>query len=451
MRMDVWIETRETPVGGLTRDDSKALTFTYAEGVKRAHQLSLSLPIRSEPFSDGECRGYFANLLFEGPQLERVLDSFKLDRGDVGALLWHLGADCPGAISVTPEGTGPGKMPGQFPDDYEMLTEERLHAIVLSLHLHRRLPDEERDPSPLAGVQGKIAVVEQEGQFYLPVANSRAPTTHILKISPVDDPQITRHEVALLKIAEASGIPVAACRALVFELEGRKINTILSTRFDREVRGAGSEALISRVHSEDFCQALGLPPTLKYERSSENPENSFSAAAVARIAAQASVPTILQRDFLQHTIFNLLVGNSDNHGKNGSLIHIAGGTTLAPLYDVVPVFMDQKVTHQLAFRHGSAEFAEDFTIDALQNLLLDLGFGKPQIGRALKQMAAHAKAIATAAAELAPKDLTDGLHAQAKVVEAALGADFGLPERDYFDRISRDDRPENAGGWGGFS
>ena len=141
MRMDVWIETRETPVGVLTRDDNKALTFTYAEGVKRAHQLSLSLPSRSEPFSDGECRGYFANLLFEGPQLDRVLDSFKLDRGDVGALLWHLGGDCPGAISITPEGTGPGKAPGLFPDDYDLLTDEKLHAIVRSLHLHRRLAD----------------------------------------------------------------------------------------------------------------------------------------------------------------------------------------------------------------------------------------------------------------------------------------------------------------------
>ena len=450
MRMDVWIETRETPVGVLLRDDNKALTFTYAEGVSLAHQLSLSLPIRSEPFSDGECRGYFANLLFEGPQLERVLDSFKLDRGDVGALLWHLGADCPGAISVTPEGTGPGKTPGQFPQDYELLTEERLHAIALSLHLHRRLPDEERDPSPVAGVQGKIAVVEHEGQFYLPIASSRAPTTHILKISPVDDPQITRHEVALLKIAEACGIQIATCRALEFDLQGRQIYAILSTRFDRAIHATGSETLITRVHSEDFCQALGLPPTLKYERNSDNPENRFSAAAVAKVAAQASVPTLFQRDFLQQTIFNLLVGNSDNHGKNASVIHVAGGTTLAPLYDVVPVFMDGSVTHQLAFRHGEAEFAEEFTSENLKRLLIDLGFGKPQLARSVKQIAALAAAIAAAAADLAPKDLADGLHAQAKVVETALGKHFDLPQRDYFDRISRDDRPESPGGWGGF-
>ena len=70
---------------------------------------------------------------------------------------------------------------------------------------------------------------------------------------------------------------------------------------------------------------------------------------------------------------------------------------------------------------------------------------------AIKQFAALATRIAEAATQLATKDLADGLHAQAKVVEAALGVDFKLPPRDFFDRISRDERGEAAGGWGGFS
>ena len=451
MRMDVWLEGHATPVGHLTRADDKALSFTYADGVGPEHRLSLSLPIASQAFSDAACRGYFANLVFEGPQLDQVLDSYKLDRGDVGALLWHLGADCPGAISVTPESTGPGKTPGRFPQDYELLDVDRLHQIMLSLHLHKRLPDAQRNPSPLAGVQGKIAVVEHDGKFFLPIAQSRAPTTHILKVSPIDDPQITRNEVALLKIAEACGIKIAPCTALRFDLEGRAINALLSTRFDRETRIIAGEGLITRVHSEDFCQALGLPPGLKYERDSINPENRFSAAAIATIARQASVPTLFQRDFLHHVLFNLLVGNSDNHGKNGSVIHRGGGTALAPLYDVVPVFMDRNVTHRLAFRHGAADFVEDFSQENLLHLLLDLGFAKPQVKRILKQIEAVATRIAEVAPTVADKGLADALHAQAQVVEAALGADFDLPVHDYFNRVSRDEARENAGGWGGFS
>lgn len=206
---------------------------------------------------------------------------------------------------------------------------------------------------------------------------------------------------------------------------------VTPARDHADIQIAHGEGLITRVHAEDFCQALGLPPTLKYERNSVNPAHRFSAAAIEFLALQVSVPTLFQRDILQHTLFNLLVGNSDNHGKNGSVIHQGGGTRLAPLYDVVPVFMDRNVTHQLAFRHGEAEFAEDFTQNNLRGLLSDLGFAKPQMGRTLKQIATLAVRIAEAATALATKELADALHAQASVVEAALETEFGLPVRDF--------------------
>jgi serine/threonine-protein kinase HipA len=449
--MDVWIEGRSTPVGHLERREDKSLHFSYAEDVAPEHRLSLSLPIGPEPVSDAGCRGYFANLLFEGPQLERVMDSYRLDRDDVGSLLWHLGADCPGAVSVTPEGTGPVKTPGRFPADYVLLDDERLQAIALSLHLHRRLPDAERNPSPVAGVQGKIAVVAHDGQLYVPAPESRAPTTHILKVSPVSDPEITRHEVALLCIAKACGTEVAEAKPRVIEASGRSIQTLVSTRFDRAHVQVKDEDLITRVHAEDFCQALGLPPSLKYERDALNPERSFSARAIARIAAQTSVPALVQRDILRHTLFNLLVGNTDNHGKNASLLHRRGGVVLAPLYDVVPVVMDRRVTHRFAFSHGGADFAEDFTVDRLRQLLFDLGFARPQMPRVLRDIRAMAATIAEHAPAIATKGLADMLHAQASVVAKALGQEFDLPVRDYVDRIERDEVGMGVGGWGGVS
>lgn len=451
MRMDVWMEGRDTPVGLLTRSENKSLSFVYADDVVPDHRISMSLPIISESYGDADCRGYFANLLFEGPQLERALDGFGLDRGDIGALLWHLGADCPGAISVTPEGTGPGKMPGRFPEDYERLADARLNQIVLSLHHHRRMPEGERNPSPVAGVQGKIACLMLEGAVWLPKDGSRAPTTHILKVSPNFDSDITRQEVVLLQIAAEIGIDAAETRDLVFDVEGMHINALLATRFDRDIEIADGAGTIRRRHAEDFCQALGLPPSLKYERDAVDPHRRFSAAAVEVVATQTTVPALVTRDFLAQTVFNLLVGNTDNHGKNTSLLYRGRTALLAPLYDVVPVFMDRRVTHEFAFRHGDARFAEDFDVDALRGLLFDLGFGKPPVGRTMKQIQQFAKRISDLSARRAPKDLADGLYAQARVVEGALGVDFGLEGRDYYDRIVRDDAPETAGGWGAFS
>jgi serine/threonine-protein kinase HipA len=449
--MDVWIEGRTTPIGCLERREDKSLFFSYAGDVAPEHRLSLSLPIGPEPVSDAGCRGYFANLLFEGPQLERIMDSYRLDRDDVGFLLWHLGADCPGAVSVTPEDTGPMKTPGRFPSDYMRLEDDRLRAIAHSLHLHRRLPDAERNPSPVAGVQGKIAVIAHNGQMYVPTPGSRAPTTHILKVSPVSDTEITRHEVALLRLASACGIEVAEAQPLVIDAGGRSIHALISTRFDRAHQQVETEDLITRIHAEDFCQALGLPPSLKYERDALNPTRSFSARAIASVAAETSVPALLQREILRHTLFNLLVGNTDNHGKNASLLHRQGGATLAPLYDVVPVVMDRRVTHRFAFSHGGADYAEDLTADRLKQLLLDLGFARPQMPRVLRDLRSMAETIAERAPAMATKALADMLHAQASVVANALGQEFDLPVRDYADRIERDDVSTGAGGWGGLS
>lgn len=451
MRMDVWIEGRDAPVGRLSRADDKSLSFTYADDVPAQHRISMSLPIATTQYSDAACRGYFGNLLFEGPQLERVLDGFGIDRGDIGALLWHLGADCPGAISVTPEGTGPGKMPGRFPEDYEPISQDRLTRIVQSLHQHRRMPEAERNPSPVAGVQGKIACLMVDDRVWLPKEGSRAPTTHILKVSPNFDPDITRHETVLLQIATQVGIDAALSRDLVFEVEGMRVNTLLSTRFDREVQIVDGAGTIHRRHAEDFCQALGLPPSLKYERDAVDPHRRFSAADVNVILAQTTVPAVARREFLAQTLFNLLVGNTDNHGKNTSLLYQGRTVRLAPLYDVVPVFMDRRVTHELSFRHGDARFAEDFGVDALHGLLFDLGFGKPPVARTIKQITRLARQISDLSAQRAPKSLADGLNAQAQVIQDALLVEFSLEDRDYFDRAVRDEPSGAAGGWGAFS
>jgi len=433
MKLDVWLETTDMPVGALERADDKSLRFTYSATADTP--ISVSLPLRHEPYSDAACVAYFGNLLFEGEELERIVAVHGLDRDDIGHLLYHLGADCPGAVSITPEGTGPGKRPGNFPDDYEEINEGHLQSIVASLHRHGRLPEKERDPSPVAGVQPKIAIVYHEGQFYRPREGSRAPTTHILKVSPRKDRNLAQYEAALLNFASSIKIAAAETEYLPFNADGEAIGAVLSTRFDRQVSGA----MISRLHCEDFCQALGLSKSLKYERGAGREDLRFSAQAVGQLALSAKVPAKFQVDFFTQTLFNLAIGNTDNHGKNGSILYRGTHGELAPLYDVVPITIDPDYTHELAFRIGGATWTEDVTVPCLEALMRDLGFVRPKFNdRWEKLLRRIADRGVPYFEKHGGKRLADGIAAQLSVLQVATGLDLNIPQRDYFPRPVRD-------------
>jgi len=98
-------------------------------------------------------------------------------------------------------------------------------------------------------------------------------------------------------------------------------------RYDRQV---GDDGAVERIHQEDFCQALGIPPDAKYEEDG-GPSLRRLAETLQAVAAPCS-PDGLARA----VTLNVLLGNGDAHGKNFSMLHLASGAlTLAPLYDLV--------------------------------------------------------------------------------------------------------------------
>jgi serine/threonine-protein kinase HipA len=454
-RLNVWLEAFEAPVGTLERRSDKSLVFIYAPGATKAQRISLSMPVRDEPYGDAAARAYFGNLLHEGRELERIQASYRIDRDDIGALLSHVGADCPGAISVTPEGTGPGKRPGVFPDDYEELDDTSFRLIVRSLHFEGQMPEGSRDPSPVAGVQPKVALVARDGRYYLPKQGSRAPTTHILKVSPAASPDTTRHEAALLTLAREEGLDVAGHEAIVIEIDdvGVEIHAILLTRFDRQIDEDGETHRITRIHGEDLCQALGLERELRYERKAKTPDHRFSIEAVGALANEMTVPGLFRQDFLRQTLFNLMVGNSDNHGKNASILYDKARGRLSPLYDVVPVMIDTKVTHQLAFNLGQAEFIEDLTSEELHAAMMALGFRKPRLDPGMMKLLDRLASRGPGRLEeLSGKLLGDAVAAQMAIVVDRLGLRTEVAARDYYPRYERDQQPEVLrGGWGNLS
>ncbi|OYW77162.1 MAG: phosphatidylinositol kinase, partial [Asticcacaulis sp. 32-58-5] len=275
MRLSVWLDGVGQPVGHLEAFDSGAVVFSYHDSYLNgaAIPISLSLPLQYAVFGDVATRAFFSNLLPENDQTRRLIEREGLSRDDVVGILHHLGADCSGAISCLPEGAAPVKVPGDLIADYQALSEDDIDAIMTSLRDFQRLPNETADPSPLAGVQGKIALtVLPDGRWALPRPDRKVPSTHILKVPERADQSDVRHEWAACSLMH--GLGMWASVPQIVERVG--VQGLLISRFDRIVSGNK----VVRLHQEDFAQALGLPPRLKYERNGQA-GRVFNAAAVA--------------------------------------------------------------------------------------------------------------------------------------------------------------------------
>lgn len=424
LTLDVFFEAIPAPIGQLSRDDDGACTFCYLTD-HLPHPISLSLPVQEEPFGDVLTRNFFSNLLFENAQRERVMQRHNLDFGDVVGLLAHLGADCTGSISCVPVGQGPAKLPGDLTQDYDPLDDKQLTRIMASLRDLRRVPDETGDPSPLAGVQGKIALtILPDGRFALPKLGLNVPTTHILKVPRARDMVMVDQEHLLMTLmADVQSHPVARTSVLG---EG-DLRGLLVTRFDSVVEGT----LVRRLHQEDFAQALGLGPNLKYERNGSE-QRRFDAAAIGSILAQTAIPGRSRQAFLEVTFANLLLGNTDNHAKNHALLYNGPKPDFAPVYDVAPILIDDDVLHQLSFDIGRAKMTDDITSADIKAFLHAIGF--PRITSPLLQrLRDMASDVANKVPQLqgpVQKRIGDAIAEQAKWLGLAVGAEVEIPDRD---------------------
>jgi serine/threonine-protein kinase HipA len=79
------------------------------------------------------------------------------------------------------------------------------------------------------------------------------------------------------------------------------------------------------------------------------------------------------------TLFNLLLGNNDNHAKNNGLTLSRGGSVkLAPFYDLTPVLTGGEYTEGLAFNIGEAKRFDDITAADLTAFCAAIGI--PEAG-----------------------------------------------------------------------
>lgn len=378
--LDVWLSGN---VVGRLDQTAGRLAFIYdAQWLARndAVALSLSLPLRAEPYDDGASRPFFAGLLPEQEKRDQVARSLGVSARNDFALLDGIGGECAGAVTFM----HPGERPVSHPTgaDYRVLEEKQLAEILRRLPERPFLAGEKDIRLSLAGAQDKLPVLVVDGQVALPLHG--APSSHIIK------PVIRRIEGSVYNEAFC----LALARALRLDVVAADIRMaaglpyLLVARYDRS---GGPETGLTRIHQEDFCQALGVAPELKYQN-----EGGPSLEACFALVRKAAVPAALYLPrLLDAVVFNAFVGNNDAHGKNFSFVYGAAGLRLAPIYDVLCTAVYPDLSPRMAMKIGGYYEFDDVLPRHWERFAREAGLSVPQTRRRLLDMAARLPLLAT--------------------------------------------------------
>ena len=336
--LEVWLFADR--VGTLALVDGR-LSFRYAPGwLSRpdALALSASLPLQAEPFDDRTSRPFFAGLLPEGQMRRLIAQRFQVSGQNDFALLDHIGGECAGAVSFLEPGQA--LRTSAQGDDVQWLSDEEVVALLDELPRRPMLAGRDGLRLSLAGAQDKLPVVFDGERIGLPLEG--APSSHILKpaIVAVEDSVI--NEGFCMALAEAMQLKPA--KAKIHVVLDRPF--LLVERYDRVVIAPGHR---QRLHQEDFCQALGAVPEMKYQN--EGGPDLTQCFDLVRRATRPSAPQVLR--LFDYVIFNALIGNHDAHAKNFSLLYSGKTPVLAPLYDTLSTAVYPTLTPKMAMKIGS--------------------------------------------------------------------------------------------------
>ena len=341
------------PIGTLTRVSGDQTLFAFDEAyITDAGRPVLSLGFKDKlgqlitSFRPYQTRvmPFFSNLLPEGHLRTYLAEGVGVNPERDFFLLWALGTDLPGAITIRPadgEALPPYTAAGD--DDHQDNLGRRENALRFSL----------------AGVQLKFSAVnENTGGLTIPAKGIGG--SWIVKLPSREYEGVPENEYSMMTLARMIGMDVPAIELVdvsaidnipegIAALEGQ---ALAIERFDRREDGTA-------VHIEDFAQIFGLYPKDKYSKAS-----SMNIASV--IAAESDETDIAE--FIRRLTFNTLIGNADMHAKNWSMIYPdRQKAALAPAYDFVstiPYIQDE----QASLKFSRTKRFDEFTLDELAHL-----------------------------------------------------------------------------------
>lgn len=319
-------------VGRLTKEPGGTIAFRYDDDWlhwPHAIPVSLSLPMREDAWRGAPVAAVFENLLPDSGELRRrIAEKVGAEGTDAYSLLAEIGRDCVGALqfvrdddelSIGPAGTVAG----------EPIDELAIERLLKGL---KRAPlglDRDQDfRISIAGAQEKTALLRVGDQWLKPLGTTA--TTHIFKPpigqlpNGLDLSNSVENEFYCLALFAACGLQVNAAEIRTFG----DTNTLVIERFDRHWTADGR---LLRLPQEDCCQALGVPPSRKYQA-----DGGPGLADILDLLKGSDSPAEDQAKVFKAQVLFWLIGATDGHAKNFSVFLKPGGRyQLTPLYDIL--------------------------------------------------------------------------------------------------------------------
>lgn len=307
------------------------VTFEYDEEYRLrpgATPLSLSMPLAAATHRKRAILPYLQGLLPDSEEaLNAIARRYAVSTRSPFALLKHVGADVAGAVQIVSPEAEPSDAIGargtsRVVDDTEIGT------------MLKQVLDEYADGVPyigsvgnfsLAGAQPKIALFKsKQGRWAIP--EGATPTTHIFKPVAGTIRRIDVVEQMTMAAARILGCNVAASSLQTFD----GVDVFVTERYDRTFE----KGHWRRLHQEDFCQSLSVPPDKKYQHRDGGPGLAKIATHIRSLPFEEDRQAV-GLEFYRAFVFNVVAGCTDAHAKNYSLMLHGEHVRLAPLYDLV--------------------------------------------------------------------------------------------------------------------
>ena len=223
-----------------------------------------------------------------------------------------------------------------------------------------------------------------------------------------------------LRTAALCGLRVAESRAINTGTGQDRELLLAVRRYDRifppspeRISGLPVPQLL---HQEDFGQALGIPASEKYEHGQH-----YLRAMFTLLRERSARPIEDQTELWDRIVFDWLIGNTDAHIKNFSLLYAPDlrSVRLAPAYDMIHTGY-KGLSRNMALAIGGVYPIAEITRESFRLAAREVGLGeKMALSRFDRMVSRFRPALEKAAAELQREGLDGAAEWKNRILQSA--------------------------------